>query len=104
MAAIQWGAAQWPYDENDETNIAYNQKKRECYQHYGRLADHKVETVWIPFRDSAIPAWLHLPANYSGGRIPTVIVIPGMDSFKEVSVALYGDRWLNRGIAVLAID
>jgi len=27
-----------------------------------------------------------------------------MDSFKEMSVALYGDRWLNRGIAVLAID
>ena len=31
MAAIHWGAAQWPYDENDETNIAYNNKKRECY-------------------------------------------------------------------------
>jgi dipeptidyl aminopeptidase/acylaminoacyl peptidase len=27
-----------------------------------------------------------------------------MDSFKEAMVALYGDRWLNRGIAVLAID
>ncbi len=27
-----------------------------------------------------------------------------MDSFKELSVALYGDRWLNRGIAVLALD
>ena len=34
MAAIHWGAAQWPYDENDETNIAYNQKKRDCYQRY----------------------------------------------------------------------
>ena len=33
MAAIHWGAAQWPYDENDETNIAYNQKKRDCYAH-----------------------------------------------------------------------
>jgi len=27
-----------------------------------------------------------------------------MDSFKEIQVALYGDRFLNRGIAVLAID
>ena len=33
-----------------------------------------------------------------------VIAIPGMDSFKEIQVALYGDRWLNRGMAVLAID
>jgi dipeptidyl aminopeptidase/acylaminoacyl peptidase len=27
-----------------------------------------------------------------------------MDSFKEMSVALYGDRWLSRGLAVLALD
>ncbi|HEV2302412.1 MAG TPA: alpha/beta hydrolase [Stellaceae bacterium] len=104
MAAIHWGAAQWPYDENDETNIAFNQKKRACYQQYARLADHRVEAVWIPFKGSALPAWFHLPAGYGGGRLPCVVVIPGMDSFKEISVSLYGDRWLNRGIAVLAID
>jgi dipeptidyl aminopeptidase/acylaminoacyl peptidase len=104
MASIHWGAAQWPYDENNEANIAYNQKKRECYRAYARLSDHKVEEVWIPFKDSALPAWFHLPPGHSGGKLPVVIAIPGMDSFKEVSVALYGDRWLNRGIAVLAID
>ena len=27
-----------------------------------------------------------------------------MDSFKDISVAMYGDRWLARGMAVLAID
>jgi dipeptidyl aminopeptidase/acylaminoacyl peptidase len=27
-----------------------------------------------------------------------------MDSFKEMGVALYGDRWLQRGMAVLALD
>lgn len=27
-----------------------------------------------------------------------------MDSFKEGLVSLYGERWLNRGIAVVAID
>ena len=104
MAAVHWGAAQWPYDQNDETNIAYNQKKRECYGKYAELADHRVEAVWIPFADKVVPAWFHLPPSYKGGRIPSVIAIPGMDSFKEVNVTLYGDRWLNRGIAVLAID
>jgi len=104
MAAVHWGAAQWPYDQNDETNIAYNNKKRECYAKYAALADHHVEAVWVPFRDKAIPAWLHLPPGYKGGRIPAVIAIPGMDSFKEIQVALYGDRFLNRGMAVLAID
>jgi len=104
MAAIHWGAAQWPYDQNDETNVAYNNKKRECYTKYAGIADHHVEAAWIPFEDKALPAWLHLPPDYKGGRVPVVIAIPGMDSFKEVMVSLYGDRWLNRGIAVLAID
>ncbi len=104
MAAVHWGAAQWPYDENDETNIAYNNKKRECYAKYATLADHHVEAVWLPFQGKAIPAWLHLPPGYSGGRLPVVIAIPGMDSYKEIQVALYGDKYLNRGMAVLAID
>ena len=104
MAAIHWAAAQWPYDQNDEPNIALNEKKRECYTSYAGLADHRVEAVWIPFRGKAIPAWFHLPPGYQDGRVPVVISIPGMDSFKEAMVALYGDRWLNRGMAVLAID
>jgi dienelactone hydrolase len=104
MAAIHWAAAQWPYDQNDAPNIALNEKKRECYAAYAGLADHRVEAVWIRFRDKAIPAWFHLPPGYQGGRVPVVISIPGMDSFKEAMVALYGDRWLNRGVAVLAID
>lgn len=104
MAAVHWGAAQWPYDQNDETNIAYNQKKRECYTKYAELADHHVEAAWISFQDKVVPAWFHLPPSYKGGRIPVVIAIPGMDSYKEVNVALNGDRWLSRGIAVLAID
>ncbi len=104
MAAVHWGASQWTFDENNEQNIFLNQKKRACYANYARLADHRVEPVWIPFKDTALPAWYHLPPDYVDGKIPAVIAIPGMDSFKETSVALYGDRWLSRGIAVLAID
>jgi dienelactone hydrolase len=104
MAAVHWGGAQWPYDQNDETNIALNAKKRECYTKYTALADHHVEAVWIPFEGRAIPAWFHLPPGYTGGRLPVVIAIPGMDSFKEGMVALYGDRFLSRGLAVLAVD
>lgn len=36
--------------------------------------------------------------------MPVVIAIPGMDSFKEVNVALANDRWMQRGVAVLSID
>jgi dienelactone hydrolase len=105
MAAIHWGAAQWPIDENNEENRFYNQRKRECYTKYASLADHNVEPAWIPLPDGkSLPAWFHLPPGYAGGRIPVVVSLPGMDSFKEIGVAMYGDRWLSRGMAVLALD
>jgi dienelactone hydrolase len=104
VAALHWGAAQWPIDEADEQNLTYNKRKRECYSKYAGMADHKAEEVWIPLGDKKIPAWLHLPYGYSNGKAPAVISVPGMDSMKEGGVALYGDRFLSRGIAVLAID
>lgn len=104
IAAVHWGAAQWPIDTVDATNLRYNAAKRACYRKYAECADHHVEEAWIPLGDKQLPAWLHLPTGYTGGRLPVVIAVPGMDSFKECSVSLYGDRWLNRGIAVLAID
>ena len=104
IAAVQYAASQWPYDENNEKNLTLNQRKRECYLNYARYADHMVEAAWIPFQGKALPGWLHLPPGYSGGRIPAVVAIPGMDGFKEAGVAMYGDRWLSRGIAVLSIE
>lgn len=104
MAAVHWGAAQWPHHDNTDENIALNQRKRECYEAYARLADHRVEPVWIPFKGRHLPGWFHLPPDYAGGKVPVVIEIPGMDGFKEIAVSLNGDRWLSRGFAVLAVD
>jgi dienelactone hydrolase len=104
MAAIHYAASQWTYDENNDENVALNARKRDCYQRYATLADHRVEAAWVPFQGKALPGWLHLPPGYSGGRIPAIWAIPGMDSFKENAVAMYGDRWLTRGIAVLALE
>ena len=104
MAAIHYGAAEWPYDDSGKQHLALHAKKRDCYANYARLADHKIEAVSIPFKGGSIPGWLHLPPGYNGGRLPVIIVIPGMDSFKETSVALANDRWMMRGAAVLAID
>ena len=52
----------------------------------------------------SLPAWFHLPPGYTSGKLPVVISIPGMDSFKESAVALANDRWMQRSVAVLAID
>ena len=104
MAAVHWGAAQWPLHDNGEENLALNAGKRRCYGDYVRLADHRIEQVMLPFRGKTVPGWFHLPPGYQGGKIPVVISFPGMDTFKELFVGLHGDRWLNRGVAVLALD
>ena len=104
MAAVHYGAAEWPYDDSGATHIRLHQKKRECFAAYAKVADHHVEPVSVPFKGKSIPGWFHLPPGYAGGKIPVVILIPGMDSFKESSVALSNDKFLARNIAVLAID
>ena len=104
MAAIHYGAAEWPYDDSGPRHVELHNKKRECFSNYARLADHKIEAVSIPFKTKSIPGWFHLPPGYSGGKVPVVIAIPGMDSFKEINVALANDRWMQRGVAVLSID
>ncbi len=104
MAAVHYGAAEWPYDDFGGPHLELHRKKRDCFTNYARLADHRIEAVSVPFKGKSIPGWFHLPPGYTGGRIPVVIAIPGMDSFKEASVALSNDRWLARGMAVLAID
>ena len=104
MAAVHWGAAQWPLHDNDPENLALNANKRKCYSDYVRLADHRIEPVMLPFRGKTVPGWFHLPPGYQGGKIPVVISFPGMDTFKELFVGLQSDRWLSRGVAVLALD
>lgn len=104
MASNYWASAQWPIDTNNETNIAYNRQKRDCYTRYSELADHRVEAAWVPFGEHALPGWFHIPNSHHAERTPAVVLIPGMDGYKERFVSLYGDRWLARGIAVLALE
>jgi dienelactone hydrolase len=104
MAANYWASAQWTILRNDAHNLSLNAKKRDCYARYGALADHLVEAAWVPFQGRQLPGWLHLPPGYDGGRIPALIAFSGMDGYKERVVAMYGDRWLSRGIAVLVMD
>jgi fermentation-respiration switch protein FrsA (DUF1100 family) len=104
MASNYWASAQWTIDESNDKNHFYNGRKRECYEKFAKLADHQVEAAWIQLQDKKLPGWFHLPPGYKGGRIPAVVNIPGMDGYKERSVPLYGDPWLNRGIAVLVVE
>jgi dienelactone hydrolase len=105
IAAVYWGTAMWLIDEVDDQIKFYNDRKRANFSAYMKLADHHIEWVDIPYRGKALPAIFHLPPGYQpGSKVPVIVSVPGMDGFKERSVALYADGWMQRGAAVLAIE
>ena len=104
-AAAYWATSMWGNEVHGERLRHANDKKRELFTKYIGLADHHIEWVEIPYRGKSVPAVFHLPPNHqAGGKLPVVVMVPGMDGFKERSVSLNGDGWLERGYAVLAIE
>jgi dienelactone hydrolase len=105
ISAVYWATAMWPIDELNDKIKMYNDKKRELYGKYMALADHHIEWVEIPYRGKSLPAIFHLPPGYqTGSKVPVIVSVPGMDGFKERSVALSNDAWMQRGVAVLAME
>jgi dienelactone hydrolase len=104
-ASLLWSTACWPIDEDNARLRDYEAHVNDCFAGFIRYAPYPVTREDIPFGDKAMPAYLHLPrAPKAGERFPCVLSIGGMDSSKENMVALYGDRLLERGFAVLALD
>ena len=105
IASLLYAAAQWPYFDINDEDLEWERRMIETYDKFIRYAPHPVERVDIPFQDTALSAFLHLPAAAAdGASFPCVLHIGGMDGSKENMVALYGDAALSRGMAVLALD
>jgi dienelactone hydrolase len=105
MAANYWASAMWTIDEVNQKLTTLNDRKRAAFDRYTTLADHHIEWVELPYRGKSLPAIFHLPPNYqSGARVPVIVVVSGMDGYKERSVALSKDAWMERGYAVLAFE
>ncbi len=105
IAASYWASAMWTIDEVNAQLMTQNEKKLANFKKYMALADHHIEWVEIPYRGKSLPAIFHLPPNYQrGSKVPVIVVVSGMDGFKERSVALYKDGWMERGYAVLAFE
>lgn len=103
IASLLYGSAQWGIFETNAKNLELDQHKTHCYQRYARHADHEVRRVEIPFEGGHLPGYLHVPPGVDRPA-PAVLGICGMDTFKEMRHAIYGDRLLRRGFVTLAID
>ncbi len=103
-AAIFYASAQTAICEDDnKENIAYNAKKIECYDKFIKYAPYPIERVEIPFEDKSLPGFLFLPPDRPQ-KAPCVLYIDGMHGFKEMLNPIYGNKLLERGMAVLAMD
>ena len=103
-AAAYYTMAQGPiHEDGDAVNLALSAKKNACYEKFIQHAGHRIEKVEIPFETASLPGYLHFPANASG-RTPCVVFLGGMDNFKEMLVTSPSDKFLERGMAVLAFD
>jgi dipeptidyl aminopeptidase/acylaminoacyl peptidase len=70
-----------------------------------QLADHHVEWAEIPYRGKTLPALFHLPPGFArGSKLPVVVLVPGMDGYKEKYISLYADAWMQRGVAALIVE
>jgi dienelactone hydrolase len=103
-AAAFYCMAQGPiHRDGDSLNLSLSAKKNACYDRFIRHANRPIERVEIPFGGTSLPGLLHLPPGRQG-RVPCVVFLGGMDNFKEMLVTGHGDKFLERGMAVLAFD
>lgn len=103
IAAQLWACARWPLMQRDALLIDTDRQVTACYMRYAAAAAHRVERIEIPFAGQQLPAYLHLPRS-GDGPFPCVVTLPGMDNNKEQMVAMHGDKMLERGVAILAVD
>jgi pimeloyl-ACP methyl ester carboxylesterase len=104
MAAILLTVPAWSITEDDAWLRRVYERMNANYAGWMKHAPHRVERIELPFAGGRFPAYFHLPRGYQGGRIPAVLAIGGMDTRKELVVAQYGERLLERGFAMLVVD
>ena len=107
IAAMLYSAARWPIFENNKYSIDYNTRMVACYDKFAALMNRPIERAEIPFGGPGqfMPGYLHLPREPKPGeKFPCVIGIDGMDGSKEIMCSMYGDKFIERGMANFIYD
>jgi dipeptidyl aminopeptidase/acylaminoacyl peptidase len=105
IAACFYANAMWAvYEDGNPNRMAWQERKRACYDKFIQHAGRPIERVELPYEGKLIQALLHLPPGMKAGeKAPCIMYIPGMDGVKE-DTPMNNDPLLERGIAVLAVD
>jgi dienelactone hydrolase len=105
IAAMLYSAARWPIFETNAVSIDYNARMVACYDKFAAFMNRPVERIEAPFGGKVLPGYLHLPHKPAPGeRFPLAIGIDGMDGSKEIMCSMYGDKFIERGMAHFIYD
>jgi alpha-beta hydrolase superfamily lysophospholipase len=107
IAAMLYSAARWPIFETNKVSTDYNWRMVACYDKFALYMNRPIERIEVPFggKGKVLPGYLHLPHKPAAGeKIPLVIGIDGMDGSKEIMCSMYGDKFLERGMAHFIYD
>jgi Esterase FrsA-like len=107
IAALLYSAARWPIFENNQKSIAYNEHMVACYDRFAALMNRPIHRIEVPFgaAGKTLPGYLHLPrAPKPGEKFPVAMGIDGMGGSKEIMCSMYGDKFLERGMAHFIYD
>lgn len=104
-AATFYTNAMWAiYEEDNPKRMAWQERKRACYDKFIQYAGRPIERIELPYEGKRVQALLHLPRGMkTGDKVAAVMYIPGMDGVKEDN-PMNNDPLLERGIAVFAVD
>ncbi|MDO8473631.1 MAG: alpha/beta fold hydrolase, partial [Dehalococcoidia bacterium] len=103
-AAQLYGRAQYGFFRDDPRKTALHAKMVDCSRKVMAAMPNPVERVEIPFEGKTIYCVLHLPAEAKTKRVPVVLLLPGMDMFKEDWHPMAQRHLVPRGLAGMAID
>ncbi|MCI0795844.1 MAG: alpha/beta fold hydrolase, partial [Chloroflexi bacterium] len=100
--SYHWGKMRWAGVLDDEAK--YHEAHRrsiDAFEQGATILDPTYQRLDIPYEGIHIAAHIRKPQG--ADRPPIVLLVPGMDSVKE-EFWLWGDVFLERGMAVLAFD
>jgi pimeloyl-ACP methyl ester carboxylesterase len=102
-ASLMYGSASYSYPPGDSRRASFRVATNRGTANVIRLSDQRIVRLEVEFEGKNLYALLHLPAH-TDGPIPLVLMLPGMDMYKEDWTKVAEEYYLPRGIAVLGVD
>ena len=101
-SSLMYGAATYSYPVGDSRRQAFREGVNRTTEKVIELSDRHIERLEVEFEGKTLYALAHFPK--ADGPVPLVLMLPGMDMYKEDWTRVAEEYYLPRGIAVLGID